>query len=271
MEPVPMDTFDPFNSTQLRGGLLAMLLTYLTCTAVTMTTKQFIKNQGIRISIMISVRTINFLTWSIILFFMSTDIPPLYSLAIVFVQVLSYVWLFDDMPFSPCGIYGAFLESYMDIQQTIFLMMLQFIVAPIAVLLADFYLYYFCTRSHAWVGWFVQYKEDPVQFMNVPFLQAFFIEMLGMGLLSVSAYLTKSKLVYSLLISFEVVVLTVLFVSRTGFFINPLNAALFRLMYAKEKDYLGWFVVYFIAPMVGTWIGTSVLGSRLKREKPKLP
>lgn len=266
-----MDTFDPFNSAQLRGGLLAMLLTYLTCTAVTMTTKQFISNQGLRLPIMTSVRTINFLAWSIILFFMSADIPPLYALAIVFVQVLSYVWLFDNMPFTPCGVYNGFLESYMDLQQTIFLITLQFIVAPISVLLADFYLYYFCSRSHAWVGWFVQYKETPVQFMKVPFLQAFFIEMLGPGLLSVSAYLTKSKLLYSLLISFEVVVLSMLFVSRTGFFINPLNAALFRLMYAKEDDYLGWFVVYFIAPMVGTWIGAGVLGGRLRREKPKLP
>ena len=248
-----------------------MLLTYLTCTAVTMTTKQFISNEGLRIPIMISVRTINFLAWSIILFFMSKDIPPLYSLAIVFVQVLSYVWIFDDMPFSPCSIYNGYLESRIGIQQTIFLMTLQFVVAPISVLLADFYLYYFCTRSHAWVGWFVQYKEEPIQFMNVPFVQAFFIEMLGMGLLSVSGYITKNKLFYSLLISFEVVVLSMLCVSRTGFFINPLNAALFRLMYAKEKDYLGWFVVYFIAPMVGTWIGASVLGSRLRKEKPKLP
>ena len=124
-----------------------MLLTYLTCTAVTMTTKQFISNQGLRLPIMTSVRTINFLAWSIILFFMSADIPPLYALAIVFVQVLSYVWLFDNMPFTPCGVYNGFLESYMDLQQTIFLITLQFIVAPISVLLADFYLYYFCSRS----------------------------------------------------------------------------------------------------------------------------
>ncbi|KAI6649286.1 hypothetical protein LOD99_11653 [Oopsacas minuta] len=265
------DTFDPFNSPQLQGGIVGMFLTYLTCTLVTMTTRQFVRDRTYKMSILTSVRTINFLAWSIILFFMSSHIPVTFNLGIVFLQVVAYVWIFDQVPFSPCGVYNDFLESQITTQQTIIMLLLQFITAPISILLADFYLYYFFTKSHAWEGWFLQYSEDHIQFLNVPFLQAFIIEMVGPGLLSLTPYITKNKLIYTLLISTEVVVLSILFVSRTGFFINPLNATLFLIMYGKERSYVEWFIVYCIAPMLGTWVAVSIIGKRLKQEKQKLP
>ena len=248
-----------------------MFLTYLTCSLVTMTSRQFIRNKTYKAAILASARTVNFLSWSIILFFMSLEIPLVYTLAILTLQIVCVIWIFDGAPFSPCGVYNEFLENHITPRQTVIMLILQFITAPIGIVLADFYLYYFFTNSHNWVGWVAQYKETPIQFMNVSLVQAFIIEMVGPGLLSATVYFTKSKLVYTALICSEVLLLNVFCATRTGFFINPLNATVFLLMYGTGWSYLELIIVYWVAPMVGTWVAVEIVGNRMIKEREKLP
>ena len=248
-----------------------MFLTYLTCSTVTITSRQFIRNKTYKAAILASARTINFLSWSIILFFMSLDIPLSYTLFVLTLQIVCVIWIFDEAPFSPCGVYNAFLDKHLTARQTFITLALQFVTAPIGILLADFYLYYFFTNSHTWVGWIAQYKDAPIKFMNVSLLQAFIIEMVGPGLLSATAYFTKNKQIYTVIICAEVLLMNVACATRTGFFINPLNATVFLLMYGTGWSYLELFIVYWVAPMLGTWLAVSMVGNRFAVEREKLP
>ena len=271
METKQTDIFNPFQSPQLQGGIIGIFLTYLTCSLVTMASRQFIRNKTYKAAILASARTINFLSWSIILFFMSLHIPLVYTQAILALQIACVIWIFDEAPFSPCGVYGVFLENHITARQTFVTLILQFITAPIGILLADFYLYHFFTDSHTWVGWIAQYKEAPIKFMNVSFVQAFIIEMFAPALINLTSYVTKNHIIYTALVCSEVVLLNVLCATRTGFFINPLNATVFMLMYGIGWSYFELFIVYWIAPMLGTWLAVGLIGNRLVKEKEKLP
>ena len=246
-----------------------MVLTYLTCTLVAMTTQRFVRNVTYKVAIMTVARTVNFISWSILLFFMSRDVPVGFVLIIVVVQVLVIVFGFNEAAFSPCGVFSGYLERKINASQTLLLFVLQFLSAPIGILLADFYLYTCYTRSHIWDGWAMACDHGPVNFLNVPFYQAFFIEMLGPGLLSATPYYTENKLLIIFLILLQVLLLNIFFVAKTGFFINPLNAVIFLHLYGKGWGYFELFIVYSVAPMLGTWIAVEQFGKRIKKNKEK--